>query len=162
MPIDKIASALVCSPGCKARKQAQSLSRKRATEREHRTCKRCGAEIPADRKKGSLYCSHECYRGDANERWLGRQATYMRNYLYGLTPEAFARMLADQEGRCAICRTDDPGGKGGWHVDHDHETKAVRGLLCQRCNLGLGNFQDDVNRLQSAYDYLIGGESGRE
>ena len=79
---------------------------------------------------------------------------YMRQYLYGITPEQFAERLESQGGRCAICRTDTPGGKGGWHVDHDHVTGVIRGLLCHRCNLMLGNAADDPARLRAAVAYL--------
>lgn len=78
----------------------------------------------------------------------------MRQYLYGLTPDQYDELLASQEGRCAICRTETPGGKGGWHVDHDHATGKVRGLLCDNCNNGLGRFADDPIRIQRAIDYL--------
>ena len=77
----------------------------------------------------------------------------MRQYLYGITPEQFAERLIAQDNRCAICRTDTPNGKG-WHVDHDHATQAVRGLLCGNCNNGLGNFADDPTRLRAAVEYL--------
>ena len=63
---------------------------------------------------------------------------------YGITPEDYDRMLEEQGGRCAMCRTDDPGGHGGvkhFHVDHDHETGVVRGLLCDTCNRGLGTYE---------------------
>lgn len=78
----------------------------------------------------------------------------MRQRLYGITPEQFAERLAAQDGRCAICRTDTPGGKGDWHVDHDHASGRIRGLLCHRCNLLLGNAGDDPARLQAAITYL--------
>jgi len=78
----------------------------------------------------------------------------MRHYLYGLTPEQYAALLKQQDNRCAICRTETPGGKGGWHVDHDHATDRVRGLLCNACNLMLGHAQDDPARLRAALAYL--------
>lgn len=75
--------------------------------------------------------------------------------LYGLTEADFNRRLTAQGGRCAICRTDAPGGKHGrFHVDHDHATGAIRGLLCDGCNKGLGCFRDSTDALRAAVDYL--------
>lgn len=73
---------------------------------------------------------------------------------FGITQEQYEAMRAAQKNRCAICATNRPGGKGDWHVDHDHRTKRVRGLLCQNCNVGLGNFKDSPERLRSAAKYL--------
>jgi hypothetical protein len=74
---------------------------------------------------------------------------------YGLTEEGWAEILATQGGRCGICRTDVPGGRGErWHIDHCHETNRVRGLLCHNCNVGLGNFRDSPSILAAALDYL--------
>ena len=72
-------------------------------------------------------------------------------HAYGITPEQHDAMLAEQAGACAICDTplgSDP------HVDHCHETKEVRGLLCRTCNLGLGHFKDNTARLSRAIAYL--------
>jgi hypothetical protein len=79
-----------------------------------------------------------------------------RNYkvAYGITVEEYDEMLVTQGGKCAICSADEPGGPGRWHVDHDHKTSKVRGLLCARCNRALGGFKDDPVILQSAIDYL--------
>jgi len=63
-----------------------------------------------------------------------------RNQLrrYGLTPEEFLARLKRQNGKCAICPAPlKPRGKDGAHVDHDHETQKVRGLLCRNCNVHL-------------------------
>ena len=57
--------------------------------------------------------------------------------------EDYKRILSEQGGRCAVCGTDKPGGHGSFHVDHDHETSAVRGLLCGKCNMGLGLLGDN-------------------
>lgn len=79
----------------------------------------------------------------------------MRRYNYGMAQEEYAARLEAQGNRCAICRTDAWGGKDNVpHVDHDHETNAVRGLLCAGCNNGLGNFKDDPVRLRAALRYL--------
>jgi hypothetical protein len=58
-------------------------------------------------------------------------------------------MLAAQGGLCAICKVA-PGG----HVDHDHETGAVRALLCFNCNGGLGQFKDNPEVLHAAAYYV--------
>lgn len=75
---------------------------------------------------------------------------------YGITIDQYEAMLARQVGRCAICRTDKPGGNGGrtFHVDHDHATGRVRGLLCSPCNSGLGHLGDSPGRLREALAYL--------
>ena len=71
---------------------------------------------------------------------------------FGVSREDFAAMLASQEGRCAICLVtiDDSA-----HVDHDHRTERVRGLLCGPCNRGIGHFRDDPETLRMAADYLL-------
>lgn len=77
------------------------------------------------------------------------------NRLYGLTLDAYDRMVAQQGGRCAICGSPEADGKWKrFHVDHDHETGRVRALLCNGCNRGLGFFQDKPEALRAAADYL--------
>ena len=75
---------------------------------------------------------------------------------YGVTVDHVEALKAAQGGKCAVCGTDEPGGRGGgrWYVDHDHVSGAVRGLLCNHCNLGLGHFRDNVEALQAAIRYL--------
>jgi hypothetical protein len=77
--------------------------------------------------------------------------------LYGITQADYDRLLALQYGRCAICGTTKPGTRGTWRVDHDHETGQVRGLLCDRCNLGIGYMQDDPDILIAAARYVMKG-----
>jgi Recombination endonuclease VII len=83
------------------------------------------------------------------------RAAYHREYKFGLTQEQYDAMLVDQDFKCAVCRTDDPGLKRGWSVDHCHATNKVRGLLCNSCNLGLGQFRDNPSIIASAISYLI-------
>ena len=82
-----------------------------------------------------------------------RRMKYKR--MYGITIEDYDRMLEAQGYRCAICRTDEPGGSGArFAVDHNHDTGNVRGLLCNNCNRGLGHLQDSVLILEQAINYL--------
>ena len=80
--------------------------------------------------------------------------------LYGITQEDYDALLEKQHGVCAIChKPSKPGGKRSasrLHVDHDHETGRVRGLLCNRCNLGIGHLHDSPVLLLSALKYLNG------
>lgn len=73
---------------------------------------------------------------------------------YGMTLEQYDNMLEAQGGGCAVCGMISPGGKGRFHVDHNHSTGKVRGLLCHLCNVGLGHFRDDVVTLTNAINYL--------
>ena len=70
---------------------------------------------------------------------------------FGLTPAEYAARLEAQSGACAIC-----GGRDARRlsVDHNHETGAVRGLLCRNCNVGIGALGDDADVLRRAAEYL--------
>lgn len=73
---------------------------------------------------------------------------------YGLSLEQYDRMLAVQGGGCGICSRparDD----SSLHVDHDHATGAVRGLLCFSCNNALADFREDRKLLRNAIGYLM-------
>lgn len=79
--------------------------------------------------------------------------SYRQTYLkakYGLTIEEFQSMVAAQNGRCAICGCDDR----QLVIDHNHSSGAVRGLLCNLCNQGLGALQDSEPVLKAALLYL--------
>ncbi len=72
---------------------------------------------------------------------------------YGITHDEYDSMCKAQDYKCAICHSKDPQGKR-LSVDHDHNTGAVRGLLCTDCNLALGKFKDQVSILETALNYL--------
>lgn len=74
---------------------------------------------------------------------------------YGLTTEQFTDLLARQGGGCAICLGPANGKGGTFHVDHDHSTGAVRGLLCHGCNTALGLTGECVDRLEKLIAYLM-------
>ena len=82
---------------------------------------------------------------------------------YGITPEQYAELFDSQGRCCAICKTDEPGGRhkdsknrSDWHwaVDHDHVTGRVRGLLCDLCNRAIGFFRDDPEIIVAAARYV--------
>ncbi len=71
---------------------------------------------------------------------------------YGLTVKDYARMLEEQGGTCKLC-SKPPNGKA-LDVDHDHETGAVRGLLCSYCNRQLGHVEKDPVLFLKMMEYL--------
>jgi hypothetical protein len=73
---------------------------------------------------------------------------------YDIPLGTYDLLFAKQQGKCAICQSPDPGGRGDFHVDHCHQTKVIRGLLCHGCNVSLGHFQHSEDILLSAVNYL--------
>lgn len=80
-------------------------------------------------------------------------AESQRKRIYGLAEGEFDRLKELQLGVCAICKKAPTKGKS-LHVDHDHKTGKVRGLLCPLCNVGLGSLQDSEEILVAALAYL--------
>lgn len=75
---------------------------------------------------------------------------------YGITLDIYHSILRSQGGRCAVCSTEQCVTGKNFAVDHDHNTGNVRGLLCQRCNTGIGKFRDDPEILSNALAYVTG------
>ena len=73
----------------------------------------------------------------------------------GITEAQYAAKLLQQGARCAICRTHQAKLRKALHADHDHRSGVFRGLLCHRCNTGLGMFLDQPRRLLDAVEYLL-------
>jgi len=68
-----------------------------------------------------------------------------------LTLDAYDAMLEKQNGLCAICSQKT---QGNLHIDHNHQTNEVRGLLCGKCNRAIGLLNDDVSLFVKAITYL--------
>ena len=75
-------------------------------------------------------------------------------YHYNLSNKEYTDLLVSQNYCCAICLKLESSFKRKLHVDHDHNTGAVRGLLCQYCNWALGHFKDNLENLYRAISYL--------
>jgi hypothetical protein len=89
---------------------------------------------------------------ELRERARARRRNNLLKTKYGISFEDYKAMLARQNGVCAICNK--PPGPTRLSVDHDHVTRAVRQLLCVKCNAGLGCFDDDPDLLRAAIAYL--------
>lgn len=77
-------------------------------------------------------------------------------YAYGISRAEYDAMLQAQGGVCAICKGPHRGVGKRLHVDHCHDTGAVRGLLCGNCNTFIGLAEHDPDRLRQAIAYLGG------
>ena len=73
---------------------------------------------------------------------------------YNITYDEADVLINSQE--CHLCGSTDTGSfYKQWHIDHDHVTGRVRGALCSGCNIGLGQFKDNIDTLQKAIEYLV-------
>lgn len=90
----------------------------------------------------------------ARERDPRRFKSYELKAAYGITIDEYDALLATQGGVCAICKAQEPRGMGVFHVDHCHSSLKVRGLLCNSCNAGLGQFKDSEQLLLAAIRYI--------
>jgi hypothetical protein len=118
----------------------------------HRTKERNAARLNSPERKEYM----KEYRR-ANRLELRKKARDSeRKRLYGLTPEQFQAMLEKQGHECPICTRllTKP------VVDHWHGTKQVRGILCRNCNAALGLFEDNMDHLERAIEYLSSSWSG--
>lgn len=124
--------------------------------------------VKRNAKKRATYATNPVIRDKARaetKEWqqknpAKRKAQRLRKF--GLTLAEFESMLALQGGGCAICGHADRSIPNFFPVvDHCHKTGAVRGLLCMNCNMGLGKFADNPQRLSAASAYLVShGASG--
>lgn len=115
------------------------------------------------------------YSSDVPVKTKSERAEWMRAYrinnprkfknvdlkrMYGMDLDAYEALEKSQNGVCAICKRPEArrhpttGEVKYLAVDHCHDSKKIRGLLCTACNHGLGNFQDDIDRLKAAIRYL--------
>ena len=121
-------------PDCRLTKPLEEFPRNRnSKDGRHAYCKPC----------------HNARTAETRQRLYGGGRHYHLKRRYGIGADDFDRMVADQGGVCLICERPDPE-----HVDHDHVTGKVRGILCFNCNGGLGQFKDDIDALLAAAAYL--------
>jgi hypothetical protein len=94
------------------------------------------------------------HRAAHPERFRRYERTQNLKRKYGITIKQFEAMLAAQGGTCAVC-AGPPLGKGNqYHVDHDHRTGRIRGILCHKCNVALGLVSDSPLHLRALIAYL--------
>lgn len=127
-------------------------------------CSKCGIQKPlsdfykSNSKRGDGY-QYACKPCNTIEKRKWRELNPDKNKntkykkKYGITLEQANIILQSQDNKCAICRSDLKTGSKT-HLDHCHTTGKVRGFLCQKCNHGIGLFQDSIEKLNAAVKYL--------
>ena len=139
---------------------------------ETKTCTKCDedkslSEFHLKRGKPRSICKN-CCSLDYKTRYPRERERERTIEKHGITAVEYLKILSEQFGRCAICGKV-PEETYNLYIDHDHECcpgqfscgKCIRGLLCQKCNTGLGMFNDNLKNLQSAVTYLSGDKDGR-
>ena len=123
-------------------------------------CRGCDKNFPVDtyylrpdRRTGKSYRVGKCTNCQREQ-----EAHRRLQILYKLSMKEYAKILKKQDYLCGICRTDkSPKAKlkfRPFHVDHNHKTGVVRGLLCHKCNALLGMAGDQIDVLESAISYI--------
>jgi|ERR1035437_1774051 hypothetical protein len=124
---------------CKTEKSLKDFHINNASKDKHRAaCKNCALE----ENKKSYY---------KNSTAESRKKSKLK-YRYDLTPEDYAKKVEEQQGKCAICGKIPE--KRPLYIDHDHITDKLRDLICLKCNVIIGQANDNIDLLESAIAYL--------
>lgn len=115
----------------------------------------CGVEFIA-KHRGQIHCSRSCVndRNHNSPVWNSKQRDYKYKSNYGITIDDYNAMFEEQQGCCAICQKHQSEFKKSLHVDHNHKTGQIRGLLCHNCNLAIGRLQDNPVIISRALEYV--------
>lgn len=106
-----------------------------------KSCRRLKSNLWHDRRK------RHCHERD-RKNWM--------KHKYGITIDQYDRMLRRQKGRCRVCKESFAKTGRKPHIDHDHATEKIRGLLCHLCNHMLGSARDKIRILRAGIRYLRG------
>lgn len=141
---------------CKQEKETSEFPFDRASKDGlHRQCRVCLAASRKIWRKAHLEHDKAMNKAWHKKNKVQQAARHRRRCLkrnYGLSTEDFEQIRVNQQDRCAICHTKFSKTP---NVDHCHSTGTVRGLLCQKCNHGIGLFKDSPGLLQAAANYLL-------
>ncbi len=108
------------------------------------TCKKCIVRRNAVNRKGKER------RPDTLSKTAKRIGKYDKDYL----ADWYNKQFKKQKGCCAICGIHQSELGKALSIDHDHNTKELRGLLCNSCNIGIGYLRHDAELCVKAYNYL--------
>lgn len=90
-----------------------------------------------------------------NIRPDGYITNYIRKLKFNISKEEYDLILKSQNNCCAICNKNRELFKRDFAIDHCHKSNKIRGLLCTRCNIGIGMLQEDLSIMDSAIKYIL-------
>lgn len=157
-----LAEGTIRKDGQPAKKPGYKVKPANVGRPRRKTCAYPGCNKPPREREGTTgpfpqHCSVK------HKRQADRDLHILRKYR--ITQEQYLELFKEQGGRCAICGTKDPKTpgrprkdgvlvRGSFHIDHDHVTGKVRGLLCNLCNRGIGQLRDDPAIMRAAAEYV--------
>lgn len=133
-----------------AKSRAKHIEKRRAADRELKRKQKLADPERVNAKRREQYHATLKHNPARIKKAASSQLAWYRRTKYGVTQEQFDIMLEMQKGKCAICP------QPAIAVDHCHVTGRVRGLLCRKCNSGLGFFNDSPDLVEAALRYLRG------
>jgi len=138
---------------CSEYKFISEFSKKNCSRGKNYYCRQCHSKYNTEWAKKNKYPRHEYqvnYRIKNRSKIRG-YGLKSRLKKFGLTLDIYKSMVKNQNGKCLIC---EELSKRNLCVDHNHSNGKIRGLLCQSCNLVIGNAKDNADILKSAIKYL--------
>jgi len=154
-------SVMICSR-CKQSKPKDEFYNNRAQGARGKThyCKTCQSAYSAEYYQKTKATKRKAYLEDNKEIVKHRRRSHYLRSTFGITVEQYDEMHETQNGLCLVCGEPETAVDNRNQnkirrlaVDHCHTTGKVRGLLCQRCNMGIGYFRDNPVLLRAAADY---------
>lgn len=154
-------------PGIAQRKKYRTSAHGRKKEAEYRKspARKTALKKYRDVNKEKVNASNRRWRN--SPKGVKTHADIHLRKAYGISLDTYNSLLEAQNGVCAICNCPETSIRKGkvcaLAVDHDHKMGKVRGLLCSKCNVGLGYFDDNPDRLRAAALYLVNtNKNGKE
>ncbi len=140
---------------CNVEKELDKFyKRKDALDGYEGNCKEC--REATRRKTDNFYSNRNKATRKHDAKRKGKRGAYHLSKTYGLSMDDYSNMKEEQDHKCLICKqpNDEDMHYGKFVVDHCHKTGKVRGLLCNKCNLMLGNARDEITILEEGIRYL--------
>jgi len=145
-----------CSRSCVASDRYRKVRERKQIQV---SCLHCQQSITCWNSNPRKYCSSQCNYRHRVTMGVPKQRSLRQSLVkYKISKQDWDQLMKLQDGRCAICRKPETELNKGTvkrlAIDHCHETNKVRGLLCGRCNQGIGRFEDSWLLLDNAMEYL--------